>query len=59
MPTHKVTAGGIGGATTFVLVWTLSQFGVDMPPEVAAALAALATSGAAYLKREPCKCPTS
>lgn len=51
-PTPKVAAGGYAGAAALVLVWLLGQFGVDMPPEVAAALALLAYGGAAYLKRD-------
>lgn len=50
---RKVAAGGIAGAVTTVIVWALSEFGVEMPPEVAAALTTLLAVGAGYVKREP------
>lgn len=49
-PHPKVAAGGVGGAFAFALVWTLGQFGVEMPPEVAAAFAVLVGTGAGYMK---------
>lgn len=49
-PVPKVVAGGVAGAVALLLVWVARLIGLDMPPEVAAAAAFLATSGAAYLK---------
>ena len=51
-PTAKVAAAGGGGAAALVLVFVAGQFGVEMPPEVAAALAALGAAVAGYFKRE-------
>jgi putative flippase GtrA len=49
-PQPKVAAGGIGGAVTIVLVFIAGQAGVDVPPEVAAALSTLASFAAGYLR---------
>jgi len=46
----KVKAGGIAGAVTVVLAYVAAQFGVDVPPEVAAALTAILTFLAGYLR---------
>lgn len=51
-PTSKVTAAGTAGAAALVLVWILGSFGVEVPPEVAAALTALIATAAGWLKRE-------
>jgi hypothetical protein len=48
-PTPKVVAGGAAGALTVILVWVARLIGLDVPPEVAAAVTLLLTSGAAYL----------
>lgn len=50
-PTPKVVAVGVTGAASVLLLWLLSQFGVTMPPEVAAAVAVLLAAGAGYIKR--------
>lgn len=50
-PTRKVTGAGVGGAFAIVLVWTLGQFGVDMPAEVGAAAATLLAFGLGWLVR--------
>ena len=47
----KVQAAGIGGAIATLAVWIAAQFGVDMPPEVGAAVAALLSLAAGYFKR--------
>lgn len=39
--TGAATGTGAGGAFAIVLVWVLSQFGVNMPDEVAMGVAAL------------------
>lgn len=36
-PSGKTTTTGITGAAAIVLVWLLSQFGIDMPEPVATA----------------------
>lgn len=51
-PTSKTTAAGATGAASIVLVWTLAQFGIDMPGEVGAAVAVLLTVAAAWFKAE-------
>lgn len=51
-PTSKVTATGTAGAAALVLIWTLGQFGIQMPAEVAAAFAVLLATAAGYLKTE-------
>jgi hypothetical protein len=51
-PTPKVAAVGVAGAVTIVLVWVAGLLGIEMPPEVAAAIATLLTFGAGYFKIE-------
>jgi hypothetical protein len=51
-PTQKVVAGGAAGAAAVLVVFIAGQFGVDVPPEVAAALTVLLAAVAAWLKRE-------
>jgi hypothetical protein len=46
----KVAAGGAAGAVTVVIVFIAGQFGLEIPPEVAAALTVLISTGFAYLK---------
>lgn len=50
-PVPKVAAAGAGGALAVVAVWAAGLVGVDLPAEVAAALATLAAFAAGYLKR--------
>lgn len=49
-PTAKVFAAGAAGAATIVAVWAVGLLGVDVPPEVAAAVTTLLATGAGYLK---------
>jgi hypothetical protein len=51
-PTPKMAATGIAFGPGIVLVWLLGQFGVDMPPEVAAIIVAGIMWLAGYLKSE-------
>lgn len=51
-PTRKVTAAAIGGALASVIVWALSLAHIDVPAEVAAALATLCAFAAGYVVRE-------
>lgn len=48
----KVQAAGAAGAVTTLLVWVASLFGVDVPPEAAAAATTLFATLAGYLKPE-------
>jgi hypothetical protein len=49
-PQPKVAAAGVAGAVTTILVFVVSQLGVDLPAEVSAAITALISFGAGYLK---------
>ena len=51
-PTPKMAAAGITGAVAIVLVWLAGLFGLEVPPEVAAAVAAILAFGAGYFKRD-------
>jgi hypothetical protein len=51
-PTSKVTAAGAGGAASILLVYIAGLFGLDVPPEAAAAVAALIAFLAGYVKKE-------
>lgn len=51
-PTAKVTVGSLAGAVAVVLVWVASLAGLDVPPEVAAALTLIIGGVAAYLMPE-------
>ncbi len=46
----KVVASSVAGAATVVLVFVVSQLGVDIPPEVAAAVTVLFTTLAGFLR---------
>lgn len=49
----KVAAGGAAGAAAAVIAWTVSEFGIHMPPGIEAAVATLVGVAAGYLKRDP------
>lgn len=51
-PTPKMAAVGVAGAGAIVLVWVAGLVGIDMPPEVAAAMAVLLNFAAGYFKKE-------
>lgn len=51
-PTRKVTATAIGGALATVIVWALSLAHVDVPAEVAAAMATLCAFAAGYIVKD-------
>ena len=51
-PTQKVAAAGIGGSLAIVLVYVIGQFGVDLPAEVAAAVATIVSFLAGYFVKE-------
>jgi hypothetical protein len=49
-PQPKVAAAGVAGALTTVLVFVVGQFGLELPAEVAAAVTALISFAAGYLR---------
>jgi hypothetical protein len=51
-PTNKVAAAGIGGSVSVVLVWLAGMFGIEVPPEVAAAATTIISFFSGYLVRE-------
>lgn len=51
-PTPKVVATGVTGAAAIILVAVANKLGLDLPPEVAAAIVAVAAFVAGYLKRD-------
>lgn len=51
-PTEKVQAGGYSGAAAIVLLWGARQAGIDLEPEVAAAITLLIAGAGAWLKTE-------
>ena len=52
LPNKKVTAGSTGGAITVLIVWAAGQFGIEVPPEIAAVLTTLVSSLAGYFTPE-------
>lgn len=52
-PTNKVSAAGIGGSVSVVLLWAVKQFfEIEIPQEVAAAIATVISFASGYLVRE-------
>lgn len=51
-PTRKVSAATAGGAAGLVIVFVARQFGLEMEPEVAAAITTLLAFVAGYFKKE-------
>jgi hypothetical protein len=49
MPTRKWMAMTMAGATTTILVWVVSQFGVVVPPEIQGALQTLLVGMVGYM----------
>jgi hypothetical protein len=49
-PSPKVQAGATAGAVALVLVWLAGLLGLELPAEVAAALAVILSTAAAYIK---------
>jgi hypothetical protein len=49
----KVSAALVAGAVTTVLVALAGAFGVNVPPDVSAALVTILTFAAGYLKAAP------
>jgi len=48
-PTQKITAVSVGGASSILLIWIAGLFGVEITPEVAAAITMLVTVLSGYL----------
>lgn len=52
-PTRKVTAGGLAGAVTVILVWVVQEaFAIEIPGEVASAITVVLSFAAAYMTQE-------
>jgi putative flippase GtrA len=51
-PTTKVTAGGVAGALTVLVVWILGLLHVPVPPEVASAITVIISFVTSYLVRQ-------
>lgn len=47
----KVSAAGVAGAVSILLIFLLKQFGVELGAEEGGAIAAILAFGAGYLKR--------
>jgi hypothetical protein len=45
----KVTAAGLAGALTTIIVWGVGLAGLDVPPEVAAAVTTVLSVATGYL----------
>jgi len=48
----KLSAGSLSGATTGVLIWVISQFGLYIPGEIGAYLAVIVSFGIGWLVKE-------
>jgi putative flippase GtrA len=52
-PIKKFQTAGIAGTLGVIVLYLANQAGIEMTPEVAAALAVVATWLAGYLQRDP------
>jgi hypothetical protein len=52
-PIKKLQTAGLGGALGVIVLYLVGQAGVELPAEVAAAVAAIVTWGAGYFQRDP------
>lgn len=52
-PNRKITAVGLAGAATAVLLWALGPVLPPVPPEVASAITAIIAAVIGYLVPEP------
>lgn len=52
-PNRKVTVGAMTGAASTIIVWAVGEAGIDVPAEIAVALATLLAGLASYLVPEP------
>lgn len=53
MPSKKVASGGLAGGLSILLVWALNELGMEVPAEVAAAIATLVSFAVGYFVPEP------
>jgi uncharacterized membrane protein YfcA len=55
MPVNrKVSAGGLAGALSIILVWALKAYGhTELPPEVASGVTTLISFATSYFVTEP------
>lgn len=51
-PTEKMSAAGLAGAVSVLVVFVAGAAGLDVPPGVAAALTSVLAFAAGYVKRE-------
>ncbi len=51
-PTTKVSAGGVAGALTVLVVWILGLLHVAVPPEVASALTVIISFTTSYFVKQ-------
>lgn len=49
----KVVASSLAGAVTVIIVWALSEVGVDIPPEVSSAITVVLSAAAGWIKSSP------
>jgi putative flippase GtrA len=50
LPSRKVTAGGLAGALSIIVVWIVNQStGTNIPPQVASAITTILTFLASYM----------
>lgn len=47
-PDRKVLVGGVAGALTSIIVWSLSQKGIVVPAEIAVAISTVVTFATQY-----------
>lgn len=54
---HAAGVGGVGAAASVILVWALTLTGLEVPPEVAAAFAALLTAAVGWTRERSAPSP--
>lgn len=52
VPTQKVTAAGLAGALSIIIVWLFGLADIDIPPEVASAFTVVLSVVTAYIVPE-------
>lgn len=51
-PTRKMTAVGVSGAISTLVIWGFQNYGSELDPEIASAIATLVVFAAGYLTKE-------
>lgn len=51
-PNTKVAAGGLAGGLSMLVVWGIGATGIEVPPEIAAAVTTLVTFAVSYMVPE-------